>query len=986
MKIMFEMAVVIFLGWHFLPAETNCIFRSGPGRADRRLVLDTRFRERTCQGSDQFKVVKETLKWNSRDTAIIICDMWDRHTCKNAQRRVAELAPAIDRVVKLAREMGVFIIHAPSDCMGFYKNTPQRQRALSAPHVSAPVEFKWNNRDPEREPPLPVELGCSCDTAKICNPPESYAEGYPWTRQSDAIEIAPEDVFSESGQEIYNLFVQHGIKHVIFMGVHTNVCVLGRSFGIRQMVYLGMDTVLCRDLTDSYHRGPEQHFQGLGKVIEHIEKYWCPTILSTELTGEPPFRFKNDNEPSVSGGVPERIEKKQNPDWLGSLRLYSKDHRRDLGAPAEAGTITSLVKEIAAHNGSAFRVGVYWGAEVYYQSQKAKHAPALGQVDYLREAMAQGKESGVRIIAYMNPNCLYSDHPLRDECAIRNSRGDPWQGKAYGIAPPASFGCINNPKFRSYLLGVLEEMFSVYKPDGLYVDGLSPHVCFCEHCKAKYQDMFGSELPEKFEPYGPVTVLWEMTSLPELVGDPRDPDSQRYTQFLYQCLIDITRDFTETVKRCKPDAVTLYHSWPKPENLQYYDGTLGEIYVNHPWVHTLWKDGELSNYGAVFPLPVLQNIYLRQKTEVEARHKIFQVMANGLIPNCWHFLGMKTCFEFLQENEKYFDYSTTTPVKFLAFPRAIHDDSVHKKIMSEYPLAGPRSRFLAPYVGFYSAMLRTGQPIVTLHRPDFHDKIGEFRLLCLANEASLTDEQAQAVREYVARGGGLIATHETSLYDDKAIRRSDFALADVFGVSYEGMLPAANRSIQFDGSHAITKDLNQSEVIYDEPHLVVRLGQGKTLACLVDDRMEPASVPSVIVNEYGLGRVVYVPARLDSLQCEKLSPFIETLFANAIRWAAHNDLPVQINAHATIGVNLYDQPDRRILHLVNHNAPTQQQYDRIAAIENIEIRLQAPTGRRTSNVHCLWQKIDLPFEEDGRHIKLRLNRIGEYEVIVVEFE
>jgi hypothetical protein len=76
------------------------------------------------------------------------------------------------------------------------------------------------------------------------------------------------------------------------MGVHTNRCVLGRPFGIRQMVYLGKDVVLCRDLTDSYHRDPGKHFEGLDQIISHVEKYWCPTITSESITSEPPFRFE----------------------------------------------------------------------------------------------------------------------------------------------------------------------------------------------------------------------------------------------------------------------------------------------------------------------------------------------------------------------------------------------------------------------------------------------------------------------------------------------------------------------------------------------------------------------------------------------------------------------------------------------------------------------------------------------------------------------
>lgn len=87
------------------------------------------------------------------------------------------------------------------------------------------------------------------------------------------------------------------IDHVILCGVHLNMCVLGRPFAIRQMVFLGKDVALMRDLTDTMYN-PEKppkvsHFAGTDLVIEHVEKHWCPSFTSTDLTGKPAFRFKD---------------------------------------------------------------------------------------------------------------------------------------------------------------------------------------------------------------------------------------------------------------------------------------------------------------------------------------------------------------------------------------------------------------------------------------------------------------------------------------------------------------------------------------------------------------------------------------------------------------------------------------------------------------------------------------------------------------------
>jgi hypothetical protein len=565
---------------------------------------------------------------------------------------------------------------------------------------------------------------------------------------------------------------------------------------------------------------------------------------------------------------------------------------------------------------------------------------------------------------------------------------------------PLVYPCINNPYYHKFLLDILTEIFNEYKADALYVDGLSPYKCFCEHCKAKYRDMFNAELPAKFQELGPGPMPWGMTSQPELVGDPGDPDSQLYTQFQYQNDIDIRRDFFTTVKSCKSDAAVLFHTWPKPKTIQYYEGTLGEIYIVQPWKHVLWKMGEMTNYGSVFPgLLVLQNLYFQMVgsdrfptaeaaaidakiTAEEARHKAYQILANGMFPNFFYFLEMKTVFSFLRENEQYYDYIRTMPVKFMAFTRAIRKDSLQRQIENDYPVSGPRDRFLAPYVGFYSAMLRAGLPVVTIHRTDFHEKIAGFKVLCLVNEAGISDQQAEAVRQFVADGGSLIATGETSLYDQKAQRRPDFALKDLFGVSYMDTMVADNMPVEFDGLHDITKGLEKYQFDYDEPLVEVRPDQGKVAGWILDKNRK---IPAVITNTYGLGRVVYIPARFDSIQCEKLTPAIEKLFDNSVYWLTQGNVPVQINADTTVGVTLYDQPNRRILHLLNYNADTMQDYKPVESVYNVKIKMSVPDGQKVAGLHQLMQKSELQFDNNGEWLEFIIPELGEYEVVVMEF-
>src|SRR5205085_4540525 len=98
------------------------------------------------KAGDGFTMVERKVNWEAKKTALIICDMWDDHWCKSAARRVAEMAAILNATVKAARQQGVFVIHAPSTCTGFYQDTPQRKRAQSAKFSPPPIPLSASER------------------------------------------------------------------------------------------------------------------------------------------------------------------------------------------------------------------------------------------------------------------------------------------------------------------------------------------------------------------------------------------------------------------------------------------------------------------------------------------------------------------------------------------------------------------------------------------------------------------------------------------------------------------------------------------------------------------------------------------------------------------------------------------------------------------------------------------------------------------------
>jgi nicotinamidase-related amidase len=269
-----QISVIALSAFALLVLAVSASTPAPPNNEDIKLQLRTRIQPFHANGpwaEAQFEAAVNPSK-----TAIIITDMWDNHWCKGATRRVGLIAERMEPLLALARSAGMLIIHAPSETMDFYKHAPGRLLAENAPQAAPPSELTF------ADAPLPID-----DSDEGCDTPGDKPHKA-WSRENEALTIAPGDVISDQGQEIYNVLQQHHIETVLFMGVHANMCILNRSFGVRQLSKWGLRCVLVRDLTDAMYNPASRpfvsHAAGTELVIEHIEKYWAPTITSGALT------------------------------------------------------------------------------------------------------------------------------------------------------------------------------------------------------------------------------------------------------------------------------------------------------------------------------------------------------------------------------------------------------------------------------------------------------------------------------------------------------------------------------------------------------------------------------------------------------------------------------------------------------------------------------------------------------------------------------
>lgn len=256
--------------------------------------------------SARYRIATREENWNPSQTAVIICDMWDAHHCYRAVKRQEQMVPRMEMLLTHLRSQGVTIIHAPSGCVNAYADDPARRRVALIPKSEVPEGInQWCRSIPSEENvtyPLDQSDGGEDDTPaehaawSAALEKQGRNPRAPWKKQHQGLTIdSAKDFISDRGDEIWNILKHKDLKNVVLLGVHTNMCVLGRPFGLRQLSKNGVNVALMSDLTDSMYNPKSwphvSHLEGNALIISHIERHICPTLTSDQFLGGKPFRF-----------------------------------------------------------------------------------------------------------------------------------------------------------------------------------------------------------------------------------------------------------------------------------------------------------------------------------------------------------------------------------------------------------------------------------------------------------------------------------------------------------------------------------------------------------------------------------------------------------------------------------------------------------------------------------------------------------------------
>lgn len=231
------------------------------------LLLQTRDRD------GKVELAKEMI--DPAHVGVVVVDPWNYHWCKTATMRVGALVPRMNKALDAVREMGMTVMLCPSDVVDNYTGWPQREIIFALTRHPVPPLAKIDC------PPPPNAGGCACGK-------ERCVVNYGWDGMHPDLRIARTDLMPDTLQEVWSLCKERQLTHLIYCGVHTQVCLLGKPMGLRNLKAAGLKCLLARDLTDA-HPGydpatgltPDGH---TAEVVEHFERHLAPTInLAAEL-------------------------------------------------------------------------------------------------------------------------------------------------------------------------------------------------------------------------------------------------------------------------------------------------------------------------------------------------------------------------------------------------------------------------------------------------------------------------------------------------------------------------------------------------------------------------------------------------------------------------------------------------------------------------------------------------------------------------------
>jgi hypothetical protein len=651
------------------------------------------------------------------------------------------------------------------------------------------------------------------------------------------------------------------------------------------------------------------------------------------------------------------------------------------------------------------------GCVAFYPTKIPLHFRSrwLGNHDPFGEMVKGCRSLGMNVIGRTDSHAAHQD--VRDAHPDWIMVGADGKQQRHRSDPDFWLTCALGPYNFEFMTSVTEEIMTLYRVDGIFTNRWAGSgMCYCVHCQKNFRAFSGMDLPR--------------------TNDPQNPARREYIVWRQRRLFELWRLWDSKIKAINPDASYIANAGGGA--LSSLDmKTIGEIAPTlfadrqgRSGVMPPWSNGKNGKeYRATLGRKAIAGIFsvgleekYRWKDSVqnadEIRMWVADGIAHGLRPWFVKFNAKPIDRRWLPVVEELYGWHYRNE-RYLRNEHSLARVAIvySQQTAEFYGGENARAKVEDPALGFYQALVEARIPFEMVHDHLLDAKhLSPFRTLILPNIAALSEQQCDQLRAFVNGGGSLVATFETSLYNEWGVRRQDFGLAPLFGAAFDGSVEGPMRNsylnIERDPStgrfHPLVAGLEDATRIINGVNRVrVRsIAENSPSPLMVvpsypDLPMEevfprPTNTKEagVFIREVGRGRVVYFPWDIGRTFWEILNVDHKRLLVNATLWAINEPAPVAVTGPGILDIAIWTQAQSMTVHLVNLTNPMMMKgpVREIIPIPAQDVRIHVPNGNQIGRARLLVADQEIPFREQNGAIYLRVPSVGLHEVVALDFK
>ncbi|MFC5411154.1 alpha-amylase family protein [Larkinella bovis] len=641
------------------------------------------------------------------------------------------------------------------------------------------------------------------------------------------------------------------------------------------------------------------------------------------------------------------------------------------------------------------------GVVAFYPTQVPLHhrSDFMGNSNTLGYLVEGCKKLDMKIMLRTDPHAarqnVYEAHP--DWIAVTADG----QKRRHWANPDLWVTCALGPYNFEFMTQVTREIMQQFQPEGIFSNRWAGHdICYCEHCVRNFRAASGLDLPRK--------------------ADKLDLTYRKWADWRMKRLRELWAVWDAEIRRQKPTARFIPNGFPDKvitgrEADLFFADQQARRGLMPPWANGKGAKELRSTLGlkpliGIFSVGIEEEFRWKDSVQSDAEIRIWvaEGTANGMRP-CFVKFGadiydkrwmeaVASLYERYYKNEPYL--RNTAP---MARVGVVYSEQTDRNYGGK-----PWQQKTGDHLdGMYHALVENRIPFDMVNdRLLTPDDLKRFKLLILPNIAALSDTQCQQLRAFVNNGGSLVATFETSLYNEEGQQRPDFGLAGLFGVSYdqkvEGPMRNSYLHLRHDArnsqSQLILKELDGTPRIINSIYKVqvkptASFPSPITLIPTYPDlpmedvypRVAETDTRELYLRQVGKGRVAYIPGDLDRSFWQLMNTDHCQLLGNVIQWALDEEPVTTVSGPGVIDITVWRQANSLTVHLVNLTNPMMMKgpFRELIPVE-AQVSVPVPAGTSVKGVKLLMSDGKPTYELKNGKVTVTVPRILDHEIVALD--